>query len=145
MKIIFNFLSFSHERKTMFLFSIYLHENLQNIFSWKAEENILLSTYRHKKWWILPKFGIQFLTRMVIVLKNKSKHFVANLHDTWKRQIKSHFQVFSNCRNKLPFHLEMFYFDQVLILVGKSFWISTFSETILVDYGKMAFYLSILY
>ena len=31
------------------LLSTYRHEKFQNIFSWQAEKNILLSTYWHKK------------------------------------------------------------------------------------------------
>ena len=36
-------------KDTVKLLSTYLHENLQNIFFWQAEKNILLSTYWHKK------------------------------------------------------------------------------------------------
>ena len=77
MKISLNFLSFPTWRKTMFLLSTYRHENLQNIFSWKAKKKILLSLTNTKKWSILPKFGIQFLTRMVTAV-------TAPVLETWQ-------------------------------------------------------------
>ena len=76
-------LSCLEEKKSLFLLSTSWHENLQNTLYLQAEKNILLSTYWHKrKWWISPKFGIQFWTRMVsVILTFKNMLHFLSIHN----------------------------------------------------------------